>query len=85
MRRRKLKRIPQYESRAYAQLLQLVATNVRRLREERGWTQEETAHRCKMTTWQYQRVERGITNAMLTTIARLCEGFSIEPSELFTA
>lgn len=84
-RRRNPHRIPQYESATYRKLQDLLATNVLRLRKERGWTQAEAAHRCEMTTWQYQRVEGGITNVTLTTLARIIDGFETYITELVSA
>lgn len=72
-------RAPQYESARYADLLARLSANVRRLRAERGWTQEETAHRCgRMSTYLFQLVESGTTNATATTLARLCDGFGLD-------
>ncbi|OJT19342.1 hypothetical protein BO221_37125 [Archangium sp. Cb G35] len=60
-----------------------MAAAVRRLREEKGWTQEEAAHRCQMTTRLLQRVEGEDVNLTLTTLARLCEGLGVDVAQLF--
>jgi transcriptional regulator with XRE-family HTH domain len=83
MRRRKPSRAEQYESAAFRGLQQCLASGVARLRKENGWTQAEAAHRCKMTTWQYQRIESGITNVTFTTLARLIDGFNVDIHTLF--
>lgn len=72
-------RAPQYESPRYADLIARLSANVRRLRAERGWTQEEAAHQCgTMSTYLFQLVESGTTNATATTLARLCDGFNLD-------
>ncbi|WP_158623554.1 helix-turn-helix domain-containing protein [Corallococcus sp. CA053C] len=67
----------------YRDLQQRLAAAVRRLRQQRDWTQEEAAHRSGMTVRVYQRVEGEEVNLTLTTIARIAEGFEVDPVELF--
>ena len=79
MRAKYKDRAPQYTSPRYTEILARLAANVRRVREERGWTQEDTAARCGgMSTYLYQLVETGTTNPTATTLARLCDGFELD-------
>jgi transcriptional regulator with XRE-family HTH domain len=72
-------REPQYASPRYTDLLARLAANVRRIRSERGWSQEATAARCgDMSTYLFQLVESGTTNPTATTLARLCDGFDLD-------
>ncbi|MDB4928641.1 MAG: transcriptional regulator [Myxococcaceae bacterium] len=60
-----------------------VGVNLRRLRGEKGWTQEEAGARCEMLMQQFQRIESGQVNLTLTTVARLLSGFGIDAVALF--
>lgn len=82
MRPRRADRAQQYRSRAYRELLVRLATNVRRLRQAREWSQEEAAYRSGMSTRVFQRIEASDVNATFTTLARLCEGFAVDVREL---
>jgi transcriptional regulator with XRE-family HTH domain len=83
MRRRRAERTEQYASPTYLEIQERIARNARRLRERHEWTQEDAAHKSGLSTRLYQRVEAGDSNLTLTTLARLCEGFAVDISELF--
>lgn len=76
MRRRRPERAAQYRSAAFRDLQGRLAANVRALREARGWTQEEAAHRVKMAPQLLQRIEAGTVNLTFATLARLSHGFT---------
>lgn len=83
-RRRRAERQGQYESDAYRKLLRRFTANLRRLREARGWTQEEAGAHCGMVMQQYQRIESASVNVTFTTLVRLSEGFEVDVQELLT-
>ena len=83
MRRVRPERAHLYRSTGLRDVQTRLASNVRRLRAERRWTQEEAAHRSEMATPLFQRIEAGATNTTLVTLARLCAGFGVEPDRLF--
>lgn len=56
----------------------MLATNLRRFRTERGWTQERAAERCGMIWQNYQELEAEGRNITLLTLVRLAIGFGVE-------
>lgn len=84
MNRRPTDRVQLQKTPGYEEIVERVAANVRRLREARGWTQEDAAHRCAgLHVTLYRTVEGGRTNITATTLARLCAGFEVDVKELF--
>ena len=71
---------------AYRSALTRVATNLRRLRLARGWTQEEAARRCgDMATQYLQLIEREGVNVTVSTLSRLAQGFGVDIADLLAA
>lgn len=84
MKQRAPARVQLVKTPGYQSVVERVAANVRRLREARGWTQEEAAHQCAgLHATLYRTVEAGRTNVTASTIARLCDGFGVDVMELF--
>jgi transcriptional regulator with XRE-family HTH domain len=54
-----------------------LATALRRLRTERGETQEDLAHRAGLTVAAFARIERGHANPTWTTVSRIAEALDI--------
>ena len=52
---------------------EIVATNVRRLRLARGWSQETLAEQCGLHRTYIGAIERGEGNITLHTLARLAQ------------
>ena len=61
----------------------LVAKNIKRVRSEKGLTQEECAERCKFHYKFMQRLEdtNGRCKPTLSTLARLADGLKVHPQE----
>lgn len=58
-------------------------SNVRALRLEKGWTQEELADHSGLTSVQISRVERGVREVRLTTFVSLVKALETTPARLF--
>lgn len=51
-----------------------VGANVKRLREQKGWSQEELADRAGLHRTYVSGIERGTRNPTLTVLDRLAKG-----------
>ena len=63
--------------------IQLVAQNVKKLRMERAWPQEQLAEICDVSVRTVQRVESGET-CSLETLKALATAFDLTPNDLTT-
>ena len=61
---------------------EIFGTTVRRLRTDRGWTQEDLAHAAGLTTTYVGQVERGDKVPSLTVVLKLARGLAVAPGEL---
>ncbi len=60
-----------------------LAKRLKELRDERGWTQEEAARRCRMEYKYYQRYEGSNPRDMrLSTLEKIARAFGMEPDDL---
>lgn len=71
------------ETRDHLRLQARFIANLRRLREARGWTQDECADRADMLMQAYQRIETGRSNVTLVTLSRLVSAFGVDVQEFF--
>jgi len=60
-----------------------IGRRVRQLREERGWSQLQLAHRAGTTPNVVSRVELGIVEPTLATLRNIAEAFEVEVADLF--
>lgn len=56
--------------------------NLRRLRQENGWSQEEFAFEAGVHRTYISDLERGARNPSLTIIGKLAVAFQVEPGRL---
>ena len=56
---------------------------IRRLRKERGMTQEQVAWTIEMSRVYLSELERGVREPCLMTILKLCRALALHPSDLF--
>lgn len=56
---------------------------MRRMRRQRGLTQEALAERADLGRAFLQKVERGVTNLSVETLVALARALDVKPQELF--
>ena len=61
---------------------QRLAANLRRLRHERGWSQEEFAERVGIHRTYVSDLERGARNPTIAIVERLAKPLKIKPGSL---
>jgi transcriptional regulator with XRE-family HTH domain len=65
-------------------MLLKLGKRVRALRLDRGWTQEELAHRSGLNRSYMSDVERGRSNVSLSTLQKIARPLGISLAELLT-
>jgi transcriptional regulator with XRE-family HTH domain len=60
----------------------LVANRVKQLRLQRGWSQEELAHRTRKTVKHISQVERGQVGAGIDVLASIATGLAVDLADL---
>ena len=63
-------------------LVRLLGANVRRLRTERGLSQEELAWSAGMKRSYLSDMERGTRNPTVRALSRLADALGVDPAEL---
>lgn len=62
----------------------VLADNVRRLRSERGWTQEELAFECELHRTFIAHVEREARNISIDNIVKIAYALKVPAYQLLT-
>jgi transcriptional regulator with XRE-family HTH domain len=63
-------------------LREVFATNLRRLRHEKGLSQDDLAYEAEVSRSYLSQLEKGAYYASLKTIGRLADALGVEPAEL---
>ena len=61
---------------------QRLAKNMRRIRREKGWSQEELADRADVHRTYISGVERLVRNPTITVVGRIAEALEVKVGEL---
>jgi transcriptional regulator with XRE-family HTH domain len=65
-----------------ADLKETVAANVRRFRNERGWTQDDLADLVGLSARYVGQIERSQASMSVTVLGRLAEALRVDAGEL---
>jgi transcriptional regulator with XRE-family HTH domain len=63
-------------------LRDVFANNLRRLRHEKGLSQDDLAYEAEVSRGYLSQLEKGVFYASLKIIGRLAEALEVEPAEL---
>jgi transcriptional regulator with XRE-family HTH domain len=63
-------------------LRDVFATNLRRLRHEKGLSQDDLAYEAEASRSYLSQLEKGVFYASLKIIGKLAEALGVEPAEL---
>ncbi|WP_027516176.1 helix-turn-helix domain-containing protein [Bradyrhizobium sp. WSM1417] len=62
-------------------LRETFATNLRRLRNSKGWSQDELALETKISRSYLSQLEKGVYHVSIKIIGRLADKLEVEPEE----
>ncbi len=62
----------------------ILARNLRKLRAERGWSQEELAERCRLHRTYIGAIERGERNVTLDTLQSIANAVDLSSADLIS-
>ena len=60
----------------------LLAGNVKRLRQARGWSQEDLAEAADLHRTYVSGIERGVRNPTISVVSAIARGLGVSPDEL---
>jgi transcriptional regulator with XRE-family HTH domain len=63
-------------------LREVFATNLRRLRHEKGLSQDDLAYEAEVSRSYLAQLEKGVYFASLKIVGRLAEALGVKPEEL---
>lgn len=56
---------------------------LKKIREERGYSYRQMAQLCDVDHSQISKIEKGKVDIQITTVLELAKGLNVEPKELF--
>lgn len=62
--------------------IDIIAANIRRFRESRGWTQTRLAEVCGMKSPQISDIESGRANPTVKTLSKIATALDVETASL---
>ena len=65
-------------------LKEVMAVNLRRIRHGKEMTQEELAHRSRLSARYIGKIERADVSASVTVLGQISKALEVQPAELLT-
>ena len=62
--------------------LKKIGENLLKMRESKGFSQEELSYRCDVDRAKISKVENGQANLYVTTLIELAKGLNVPPKKL---
>ncbi|MGN6511025.1 MAG: helix-turn-helix domain-containing protein [Chitinophaga sp.] len=67
-----------------SEVLSIFGSNLRRIRQEKGYSQRELSTRCNIDNADISRMEKGNINITLRTAAQLADALDVKVVDLLT-
>jgi len=67
----------------FMSLSQCIADNIRKMRQEKQWSQEELAYRAGIDRSYLSEIESGSKNISVTMLERIAAALEVHPADLF--
>ena len=64
---------------------EIVGNNIRRIRIDKNWTQEELANRCSVNREKISRIENAQRDYMHSTLLEVCAGLEVDILDVLTS
>ena len=65
-------------------LKEVMAVNLRRIRHGKEMTQEELAHRSRLSARYIGKIERADVSVSITVLGQIADALEVQPAELVT-
>lgn len=63
-------------------VMEKLGSNLKKIRVEKGLTQEELSYKSELDLSQISRIERGIVNTSISVLSKIAKALEIEIKEL---
>lgn len=62
----------------------IIGANLRKIRDEKGFSQQDLANRCDVERAKISRIENATEDFLLSTLLELASALEVHPADLFT-
>ena len=61
----------------------IIGANLRKIRDEKGFSQQDLANRCDVERAKISRIENATEDFLLSTLLELASALGVNPADLF--